>query len=483
VRPQLAHEPTDPTFGEVPVVELRRLVRTIAATVGTAVAAQVQAGQQSGAPVSADAEKVSSVTAIHHELDGYNRARVGRGLAPLSGLARDAVVDAVIAHVYGLGELDHLWSHPDVENIDVNGPDRVWVTFVGGEKVRWTPVAADQEELIELIRRAARRLGHNEAEFDARHPQLDLQLPDGSRLFAVFGGDVGSGIATEPTLCIRRHRHLEVSMAQLVGLGVLPAAAAEFVVAAFRSGENLIVAGDHNAGKTTLLRAVALDAIAPHQRVITVEAFITELGLHRSDRLPNVVALYSRPPSAEGDGEITVADLVRRATRRLNPTRVIVGEILGDEVGPVLDVFSGSTKGSGCTIHARSARGAIRRFEQYGLGANPPVPVEAINHGLAEASPIIVHLAADESRSGELRRYCTSIVEVTGLADGRVTTTELWAQGSRGLEPVHALSTPRRERLARAGWDWHAHGWVPRVLASAFEVPPALNGHAPREWC
>ena len=371
--------------------------------------------------------------------------------------------------MYGLGELDALWSNTAVENIDVNGPDNVWVTFVGGEKVRWTPVASDQEELIDLIRRAARRLGHNEAEFDARHPQLDLQLPDGSRLFAVFGGAAGSGIATQPTLCIRRHRHLDVTTDDLVGLGLMPSPAAEFVVAAFRAGENLIVAGDHNAGKTTFLRAICLDAIEPHHRVITVEAYITELGLHAGTRLPNVVALYSRPPSAEGDGEVTVADLIRRATRRLNPTRVIVGEILGDEVGPVLDVFSGSTRGSGCTIHARSARGAVRRFEQYGLSAQPPVPVEAINYALAEASPIIVHLAGDESVAGRLRRTCTSIVEVTGLEQGRVATTELWGLGSDGeLEPRHALSTSRRERMARFGWDWSTRGWVPNAVRRAW---------------
>lgn len=245
------HHPVDPTFGEIAVAERRGLVRRIADTVGKAVATRVQEQQAAGLRVTPDAEKVSSVTATHRELDEYNRARVARGMAPLSEAARDAVVSAVIAHVYGLGELDELWVNPDVENIDVNGPENVWVTFVGGEKVRWTPIAADQDELIDLIRRAARRLGHNEVEFDARHPQLDLQLPDGSRLFAVFGGDIGSGIATQPTLCIRRHRHLDVTTAELVGLGLLPAAAAEFVVAAFRAGENLIVAGDHNAGKTT----------------------------------------------------------------------------------------------------------------------------------------------------------------------------------------------------------------------------------------
>ena len=272
----------------------------------------------------------------------------------------------------------------------------------------------------------------------------------------MFGGDAGNGVATEPLLSIRRHRYLAVSMDDLVELGVLPAAAGEFIVAAFRAGENLIVAGDHNAGKTTFLRAVCFDAIDPHQRVVTVEAYITELGLHQGDRLPNTVALYSRPPSAEGEGEQTVSDLIRRATRRLNPTRVIVGEILGDEVGPVLDVFSGSTRGSGCTIHARSARGAVRRFEQYGLAANPPVPVEAINYGLAEAAPIIVHLAGDESRSGRLRRYCTSIVEVTGLDDGRVSTTELWGlDGAGQLVPRHAavVAASRAARSRRVGLE------------------------------
>ena len=455
-------QPIDPTLGELPVDQLRTIVRAIAETVGKRVARKVQESLDIGSRMSSDAEKVASVTEIHRELALVNETRLRRGQPTLSDHAHQAVLDAVMAHIYGLGELDALWGNPEVENIDVNGHDKVFVTFVGGERVRWTPVAADQDELIELIRRAARQLGANEVDFDARHPQLDLQLPDGSRLFAVFGGDAGNGVATEPLLSIRRHRYLAVSMDDLVALGVLPAAAGEFIVAAFRAGENLIVAGDHNAGKTTFLRAVCFDAIEPHQRVVTVEAFITELGLHQGDRLPNTVALYSRPPSAEGDGEQTVADLIRRATRRLNPTRVIVGEILGEEVGPVLDVFSGSTRGSGCTIHARSARGAVRRFEQYGLAAHPPVPVEAINYALAESAPLILHLAGDESRSGRLRRYCTSIVEVTGLEDGRVSTTELWGLDRAGdLVPRNAISSMRRERLARAGWDWNQRGWVP----------------------
>lgn len=461
-------QPIDPTLGEIPIEQLRVLVRNIADAAGQRVARKVQEAQAAGQPLSAEAEKVASVTEIHVELARFNESRLRGGLSPLSDFSHQAALESVMAHIYGLGEIDVLWGYDEVENIDVNGPEKVFVTFVGGEKVRWSPVARNQEELIDLIRRAARQLGANEVEFDARHPQLDLQLPDGSRLFAVFGGDAGNGVATEPLLSIRRHRYLAVSMADLVRLDVLPESAGDFVVAAFRAGENLIVAGDHNAGKTTFLRAVCFDAIEPHQRVVTVEAYITELGLHHGDRLPNTVALYSRPPSAEGEGEQTVSDLIRRATRRLNPTRVIVGEILGDEVGPVLDVFSGSTRGSGCTIHARSARGSVRRFEQYGIASHPPVPVEAINFALAEAAPIIVHLAGDESQHGRLRRYCTSIVEVTGLDGGRVGTTELWGLDAAGrLVPKHALSTGRRERMARTGWDWNLQGWIPS---------PVLNG-------
>lgn len=458
-----AREPVDPTSGELSASEFRALVRRIVDAVGKQVAGEVTGDAGPGVRAVSEEEKVRSATAVHRQLVRFNEARVAKGQSPLSAPTSEAVVDGVMAHVYGLGELDSLWGHGDVEEIDANGPVDVFVTFEGGNKVRWTPIAASEEDMVDLIRRAARRLSLNEVEFDARHPQLDLQLPDGSRMFALFGGATGNGVAKVPLLALRRHRFLTPSKTDIVGWGVLPEVAMDFVVAAFGAGENLIVAGDHNAGKTTFLRAVCFDAIPPHQRVVTVEANITELGLDNGTRLPNVAALYSRPPSAEGDGEVTVSDLVRRATRRLNPTRVIVGEILGDEVGPVLDVFSGSTRGSACTIHARSARGAVRRFEQYGLASNPPVPAEAIHHGLAEAAPIIVHLAGDESTEGRLRRYCTSIVEVTGeLENGRVAMTELWGLGPDGvLVPRHALSSARRERLGRAGWSWPINGWVP----------------------
>jgi len=160
---------------------------------------------------------------------------------------------------------------------------------------------------------------------------------------------------------------------------------------------------------------------------------------------------------------VRVGDLIR--PERL---RALVEQNL-DEVGPVLDVFSGSTRGSACTIHARSARGAARRFEQYGLNSHPPIPPAAIHYALAEAAPIIVHLAS-APRDGGMRRYATSIVEVTGELEGdRVAMTELWGLDAAGttIEPTHPLSQARRTRMERNGWSWQRHGWVPSSINGA----------------
>jgi Flp pilus assembly CpaF family ATPase len=457
-------EPVDPTGGELSPEERRGLVRRIADVVGSKVSAKVQAALEAGRALSEAAEKVASSTEIQQALRVENESRLRAGLIPFTESTHVALHDAVLAHIYGLGELEELWHHPAVEEIDANGPFDVFATFVGGVKKPWSAIASSRDEFVEVIRRAARRMGFAEVEFDARHPLLDLQLADGSRLYAVFGGRGTNGVGVETYLCIRRHRFMKPTPADFVDLGVWPEEAGAFVVAAFGAGENVIVAGDHFSGKTTLLRGLCLAAIQPWERTVTVEAAITELGLHTSGRLPNCVALYSRPPGAEGEGAVSVAELIKGPTRRLNPTRVLVGEVLGDEVGPVLDVFTSSTRGSGCTIHARSARAVIRRFEQYGLASRPPLPPESIRYALGEAEPIIVHLTGDESVEGELHRYCTSIVEVTGLEDGHVSATELWGLDDSGrLVPKHALSAAKRERLARRGWDWSVDGWAHRL--------------------
>ena len=458
------YEPVDPTGGELAVEERRRLVAGITEQVGTRVSERVQAALAAGEAMSEAAEKVSSSTEIQQSLRAENERRVRAGVGPLSDGTLLVLHDIVLAHIYGLAELEELWNHPDVEEIDANGFEDVFVTFVGGLVKRWSPIAANEEQYLELIRRVSRRMGLIEAQFDARHPRLDVQLPDGSRLFAVYGGKGTNGVGARTYLCIRRHRFLQPTADQMVELGLMPQQLVDFLVADMRAGGNEVIGGDFAAGKTTLLRALIYSAVQPWERVVTVEAAITELGLHTSGRLENVVALFSRPRGTEGEGEVSVWELIEYYTRRLNGTRVFIGEILGREVGPVLDVFTSNTRGSACTIHARSARSVVGRFEQYGLAANPPLPVEAVRWALAEARPIIVHLAGDASVEGQMRRYCTSVVEVTGLEESHVAMTELWGLDDRGeLVPQHSLSAERRRQLARHGWDWALDGWADQL--------------------
>lgn len=455
-------EPSDPALGELTPHGRRELIRRIADHVGTEISARVQDAAESGRPMTAEAERVAAASEIQRALSSENERRLRDGDLRFSEAVHQALFDGVMAHSYGLGELDVLWHNPDVENINANGPKNVFVTLAGGKKIKWSPIAESQEEMIELIRRAARRLGLVEVEFDARHPHLDLQLPDGSRLYAVYGGTYVNGVATEPLLAIRRHRFLDITIDDTVRMGVWPKQAADFVRQAFVAGFNVVVAGDWGSGKTTLLRALCLDAISPHERVVTVEKGLTELGLHHCpDRLPNVAALFSRPASAEGDGEVSVWDQIQGPSRRLDPTRVIVGEVLGDEVGPALDVFAGSTRGSACTLHARSATGVVNRFVYLGHSARPPVPADAVRHALAEAAPIIVHLEADDSVEGSIRRFCTSIVEVNGIEGEHLSTTELWRlDADEQLVPTNAPSNENRRRLARRGWQWERNGWA-----------------------
>lgn len=255
------------------------------------------------------------------------RARALEGLAAGTNVPdpveERALTEAVLDALFGLGRLQALIDDPAVENIDVNGFDHVWVTYADGTKVQAGPVADSDEELVELVRSAAARLGLSERRFDVAHPELDLQLPDGSRLSALMA------VTPRPALSIRRHRYVDLTLDDLVRLGAVDDHVAGFLAAAVRARKNIVVGGAMNAGKTTLLRALAAE-IPPFERIVTIEQAF-ELGLDAVPaRHPDMVALEARQPNAEGEGAFPMARLVRRALR-MNADRVIVGEVLGDE--------------------------------------------------------------------------------------------------------------------------------------------------------
>ena len=304
------------------------------------------------------------------------------------------LAQSVLDALFGMGRLQALIDDPGIENIDVNGCDRVWATFADGSKRMMEPVAASDDELIEMMRSAASRFGLSERRFDMGRPELDLRLPDGSRLSALMA------VSRRPCVSIRRHRFADLSIAELIELGTLDEDLASLLSAAVRARKNIVVAGAMNSGKTTLMRALAAE-ISPRERIVTIEQAF-ELGLENMpDRHPDMVALEARPANVEGEGLISVADLVRRALR-MNADRVIVGEVLGDEILPMLNAMSQGRSGSMCTIHANSSDGVFRRIASYAVQAPERLPLEATNLLIAGAVHFVVFLdSATDSESAE----------------------------------------------------------------------------------
>jgi pilus assembly protein CpaF len=320
-------------------------------------------------------------------LDEPMDASLDRGADAEVLLAR-SVLDAL----FGMGRLQELIDDPTIENIDINGCDRVWATFADGTKRLMPPIADADDELVDMVRAAASRFGLSERRFDLGRPEIDLRLPDGSRLSALMA------VTARPAISIRRHRFSDLTLADLVELEALDEGLASLLRAAVRAQKNIIVSGAMNSGKTTLLRALAAE-IPPRERIVTIEQSF-ELGLDAApDRHPDMVAVEARPANVEGEGLITVADLVRRALR-MNADRVIVGEVLGDEILPMLNAMSQGRSGSMCTIHSDSSAGVFRRIASYAVQAPERLPLEATNLLIAGAVHLVVHLdsALDEAQ-------------------------------------------------------------------------------------
>jgi len=228
-----------------------------------------------------------------------------------------------------------------------------------------------------------------------------------------------------------------VFVADLVGNGTLLPELADFLTAATAARKNIMIAGATNAGKTTLLRAIA-NQIPPPERLVTVER-AHELGVdHFPELHPNVVALEERLPNSEGQGAISMADLVRRSLR-MNPSRVIVGEVLGDEIVTMLNAMTQGNDGSLSTIHANSSMEVFNRISTYAIQAAERLPVEATHMLIAGALDFVVFIEKrnDYSTGGSLRRFVSSVREITGI-DGRVLSSEVFTPGPDGRAVPHA---------------------------------------------
>jgi Flp pilus assembly CpaF family ATPase len=260
---------------------------------------------------------------IAAELDAVAAARLTDGLDPLDADTERAVAEAVFANTMGLARLQPLLDDPDVQDIHVRGCDSTWLKLRDGTRMPGDPVADSDEELTELIRLVAARMGRTERRFDAAAPELNFQLPDGSRLFAVMD------VSTRPSLIIRKHLFSLSSLDELAERGLLDDGLRSLLRAAVRARRNVVVTGGTGTGKTTLLRAL-LNETPRLERIVTIEDAY-ELGIDRFPELhPDHDCLQARPANIEGHGAVTMLDLTRMALR-MDPDRVIVGEVRGGQ--------------------------------------------------------------------------------------------------------------------------------------------------------
>jgi pilus assembly protein CpaF len=318
--------------------------------------------------------------------------------AALLGVAeRETLVARILRDTVGLGPLEDLLADPAVEEVMVNGPDRVYVER--GGRIEPADVAfANEEELRNAIERILAPLGRR---VDELSPMVDARLADGSRVNVVIPPLAIDG----PALSIRRFGARRPGPAELVELRTLDESQLALLERAVIERRSILVSGGTGSGKTTLLNALS-GFISAGERVVTIED-AAELRLQQR----HVVRLESRPPSVEGRGEVTIRDLLRNALR-MRPDRIVIGEVRGVEALDLLTALNTGHAGGLSTVHANSPADALSRLETLALMAEVGLPHEAIAEQVQRGIDLVVQL----ERGVDGRRQVTEIAEVVRAA-------------------------------------------------------------------
>jgi Flp pilus assembly CpaF family ATPase len=373
--------------------------------------------------------------------------QVRAGLLPATvGGALDELAKAVHDQRYGLGPVTAYLRDPDVENVDINGCDQVWVTYASGERIAGPPVAASDDALISMIRTWATRGGQTARDFSAAAPLVNVALIGSARLTATMS------VTSRPCASLRRHGQIDVTLTRLIELGTIDGTLAAFLAAAVKSRCNIIVTGGVNSGKTTMLRALASE-IPPGERIATLETEY-ELYLHELGQHPDVIAFEAREANSEGVGGISLYDLIAHALRH-NPRRIVVGEVRRDEIMPMLEAMNSGQEGSMCTLHANSPAEAFDRILILGLRGGLALAERAIHMLVGMAVDLIVHLRHGFDGTRTIR-YVSEVLEVMAPGDtDRPAVNRLFLPDPQTGRAVtaHSPSAALLSRLTRAGLD------------------------------
>jgi pilus assembly protein CpaF len=341
------------------------------------------------------------------EIGGAVRELVEHEAAILSAADREELAVRVLRDAVGLGPLEELLADPEVEEVMVNGPDRVYVERRG--RIEPSEVCfTDEEALRNAIERILAPVGRR---VDELSPMADARLSDGSRVNVVIPPLAIDG----PMVSIRRFGTSRPGSDRLVELGTLTAVMRDLLAVAVAERRSLLVSGGTGSGKTTMLNALS-GFIAERERIVTIED-AAELRLQQA----HVVRLESRPASVEGRGEVTIRDLLRNALR-MRPDRIVIGEVRGAEALDLLNALNTGHEGALSTVHANSPVDALRRLETLALMADVGLPLDAIREQLQRGVDLIVHM---ERRVDGSRRVAeiAEVVRSAGATAARTIVT------------------------------------------------------------
>ncbi|MDJ1159212.1 CpaF family protein [Chelatococcus sp. SYSU_G07232] len=327
----------------------------------------------------------------------------------------EAFIDEIIDEMTGLGPIEPLLKDPTVNDILINTHMSVYVERYG--QLEPTSVRfKDEAHLLRIIGKIVAGVGRR---VDESSPTVDARLPDGSRVNVAVRPVAVDG----PLVSIRKFSKRPFSMDRLVDIGALRPPMAEVLRAAVQGRISIIVSGGTGSGKTTMLNALS-SYISPKERLITIED-AAELQLQQ----PHVGRLETRPPNAEGKGEIRQRELVKNALR-MRPDRIIIGEVRGDEAFDMLQAMNTGHEGSMTTIHANNPRDAMRRLEQMVGMAGMPMSITSIRAQIASAINLVVQL----QRLADGKRRMISVSEITGMEGDVIQMQEIYRFVREGLD-------------------------------------------------
>jgi pilus assembly protein CpaF len=337
-------------------------------------------------------------------------AEIRTRLEQESGISREdreRLVLELTDDILGHGPLERLIADDSISEIMVNGPFSVWIER-DGLLHRTTARFTDESHLRRIINKMVAEVGRR---IDEAQPMVDARLPDGSRINAV----IPPLSLTGPLLTIRKFGSERLDLEDLIRVGTLSTDTIELLRRCVEARLNVLISGGTGAGKTTLLNALSA-AIPDSERIVTIED-AAELRLAQR----HVLRLECRLRNIEGEGEVTIRDLVRNSLR-MRPDRIIVGEVRGAEALDMLQALNTGHDGSLSTIHSNSPRDALARVETMVLMAGYDLPLRAIRQQIASALDLVIHL----ERIHDGSRKVTAITEVQRVESEIITLQDLY---------------------------------------------------------